>query len=263
MLSKFIRWCGGAFGLIICLEGRAAEVAGADTDRVRTMPLFTEDFESGKIDPARWTELVTGGNTLEVQSERAAHGRFALRAHCTVPTGKTWAFIATNHVPDALRQHHFGRAYLFITPKLPTRHTILLHAGTAGFPFNRFQEVAWGSKGIFQLTYVELKPTGDNEDYHFGGEIPLGRWFCLEWEFNDEPNRAAVWVDGQPAGDTGFISKVTGGSTNLVGGFTDFLFGFRLWAAPPASFDVYYDDIALDVKRIGPLEDASRKINAP
>jgi hypothetical protein len=263
MHSKFIRWIGCGFALIVCQGAQAAEMAPTGNASRPTAPLFTEDFESGKIDPARWTELITGDNSLVVQSARAAHGRFALRVHCTTPTSKTWAFIATNRVPESLRKHHFGRAYLFITPKLPTRHTILLHAGTGGFPFNRFQEVAWGSKGIFQLTYVELKPTGDNEDYHFGGEIPLGRWFCLEWEFNDEPNRATVWVDGQPAGDTGFVSKISGGSTNLVGGFTDFLFGFRLWGTPPESFDIYYDDIALDVTRIGPLEEKAKITPAP
>jgi len=252
MRAKLLPWIGIAFAAFFEADGNAAETVRAKNEPVATVPLFTEDFESGKIDPARWTEQVTGENTLAVQAERAAHGRFALRVHCTTPTSKTWAFIATNRVPEALRKHHFGRAYLFITPKLPTRHTILLHAGTPGFPFNRFQ-----------LTYVELKPTGDNEDYHFGGEIPLGRWFCLEWEFNDEPNRAAVWVDGQPAGDTGFVSKITGGSTNLVGGFTDFLFGFRLWGTPSESFDVYYDDIALDVKRIGPIEEKARTAPSP
>jgi hypothetical protein len=226
--------------------------AGSDATPAASSPAFVEDFESGRLDPARWREFVSGENSLAVQPEQVAHGRFALRVRCPAPAMKTWAFIAAADLPDSLRRHHFGRAYMFITPKPPARHTILLMAGTPGFPFNKFQEVAT-SNGRFQLTYVELKPEGNNEDYHSGGTIPVGRWFCLEWEFNDEPNRAAVWVDGQPVYETGFVSRVNGRSSNLVGAFTDFLFGFRLWGAAPEAFDVYYDDIALDTKRIGPV----------
>ena len=39
-----------------------------------------------------------------------------------------------------------------------------------------------------------------------------------------------------------------------VGGFTDFALGFRLWGAAPDPFDIYYDDIALDTHRVGPVK---------
>jgi len=229
----------------------AALLASA-ASRLTAIPLFSEDFESGRLDPKRWTVNVTGENLVSVQPARAAHGRFALKVSCPAPSDKTWAFVSVNHLPDSLREHHFGRAYLFITPKPPARHTIFLMAGTPGFPFNKFQEVA-AANGRIQLTYVELTPKGNNEDYHSGGAFPLGRWFCLEWEFNDRPNHAAVWIDGQPAYETGFVSRVTRASELLVGGFTDFFFGFRLWGAAPEAFDIYYDDIALDTKPIGPI----------
>jgi hypothetical protein len=244
-----------SFGVAAALGLLAADMtvaAVAESAAAPGAPAFVEDFESGRLDPARWREYVSGENSLAVQQEQAAHGRFALRVRCPAPASKTWAFIAASDLPASLRRHHFGRAYVYITPKPPARHTILLMAGTPGFPFNKFQEVAT-SNGRFQLTYVELKPEGNNEDYHSGGTIPVGRWFCLEWEFNDEPNRAAVWVDGQPVYETGFVSRVNGRSSNLVGAFTDFLFGFRLWGAAPEAFDVFYDDIALDPKRIGPI----------
>jgi hypothetical protein len=217
-------------------------------------PLFSEDFESGILSTNIWTQTITGGNVIRVQSEKAAHGHYALRVSCPSPASKTWAFISAQHLPEALRQHHFGRAYMFVTPKPPDRHTILIMAGTSGFPRNKFQEVAT-TRGKWQLTYVDLRPNGDKEDYHSGGIVPLNRWFCLEWEFNDHPNRTTVWVDGKPAYETGFVSKATGATNNLVGGFDEFAFGFRLWGAAPEAFDVYYDDIALDTKRIGPFQE--------
>ena len=216
--------------------------------------LFTEDFESGKLDQAIWTENVTGNNSIEVQSEKVAHGKYALRVRCPVPSNKTWAFILRQPLPEALRQHYFGRVYMYITPAPPARHTIFIMGGTPGFPNNKFEEVATAN-GRWQLTYVDLRPNGDKEDYHSGGNPPLNRWFCLEWEFNDHPNHAKIWVDGQLVYETDFTVKARNAMSDLVGGFTDVAFGFRLWGAAPQAFDIYYDDIALDTQRIGQLPD--------
>jgi hypothetical protein len=229
----------------------------ADTSTMPS-PMFSEDFESGKLSTNIWSQTITGGNVIAVQSEKAAHGNYALRVSCPATTNNTSAFIRAAHLPKALRQHFFGRACLFVTPKPPNRHTVFITAGTPGFP-RKYQEVAT-VRGQWQLTYVDWRSNGIMEDYHSGGAIPLDRWFCLEWEFNDHPNHATVWVDGKLAYETGFIHKTTGATNDLVGGFDEFAFGFRLWAGAPQAFDVYYDDIALDPKRIGPVhEDHAEK----
>jgi hypothetical protein len=243
--------------LLAALNSSCVGTSGASSRAGKTAPLaFSEDFESGKLSTNIWMQMATGGNVIEVQSEKTAHGHYALRVRCPVPSNKTWAFISAQHLPDALRQHHFGRAYMFITPKPPARHTILIMAGTPGFPMNKYEEVA-ANAGLWQLSYAELRPHGDREDYHHAGIIPVNRWFCLEWEFNDHPDHATVWVDGTLANDTGFVAKATGATNDIIGGFTDFSFGFRLWGAAPEAFDVYYDDIALDTKRIGLLHEFS------
>ena len=239
--------------LLAALNSSCAGTSGASSRAGTTPPpAFSEDFESGRLSTNIWTQVATGGNIIAVQSEKTAHGRYALRVSCPAPSNKTWAFITTQHVPEALRQHHFGRAYMFIQPKLPRRHTILIMAGTPGFPMNTYEEVA-ANRGLWQLSYAELRPHGDREDYHHAGSIPVNRWFCLEWEFNDHPDHATLWVDGTVANDTGFVGKVTGRTNDIIGAFTDFSFGFRLWGAAPEAFDVYYDDLALDTKRIGPF----------
>jgi hypothetical protein len=214
-------------------------------------PLFSEDFESGTLDPKVWTQQVTGDSLLEVEKDKVAHGKYALHVSCPTPAQRTYAFIMAKGVPEALRHHHFGRAYVYITPGLPDRHTILLTAGTAGFPKYKYEEVA-SAHGRWQLTFVDQVNNG--EDFHSAGQVPTGRWFLLEWEFNDQPDEATVWVDGEKVFDTPFTYKTEGQSTDLVGGFTDIAFGFRLWGAAPAPFDVYYDDIALDAHRIGPVK---------
>jgi|GEM_PF-2899182 len=218
-------------------------------------PLFSEDFESGKLDSLVWSSNITGANQIQVESNQVAHGKYALMVQCPAPSQRRWAFISMKNLPVALRSHYFGRVYMLISPSPPARHTILIMGGTGGFPRNTFEEVAT-TNGQWQLTYVDLQPNGDHEDYHIGGgAIPLGRWFCLEWEFNDHPNHARVWVDGKFTYETDFTSKAHGTNTDLIGGFTDFAVGFRLWGAAPRAFDVYFDDIALDTKRIGQISE--------
>ncbi len=241
--------------ILLCL---LAVTNGCADMNTKTSPLFSEDFESGRLSTNIWSQTITGGNSIAVQSEKAAHGKYALLVSCPATTNNTFAFIRAQHLPDALRQHFFGRAYMFVTPRPPNRHTVFITAGTPGFP-RKYQEVAT-VRGQWQLTYVDWRANGIMEDYHSGGIVPLDRWFCLEWEFNDHPNHATVWADGKLAYETGFTYKTTGATNDLVGGFDEFEFGFRLWAGAPQAFDVYYDDIALDAKRIGPVhEDRDEK----
>lgn len=215
----------------------------------QTKPLFSEDFESGKLDPAVWTQQVTGDSVLEVQSAKVAHGKYALHVGVPTPAQRTLALIFAKSLPAALSHHLFGRAYVYIAPTVPDRHTDFLALGTTGFPHSKYQQVAT-AHGLFQVTYVDQADA--NEDYHASGQVPLGRWFLLEWEFNDQPDHATIWVDGEQVLDTPFVYKTVG--TDLVGGFTDLSLGFRLHGAAPVPFDIYYDDLALDTHRIGPVK---------
>jgi len=137
--------------LFVCAAQRAGLFAaivlfcfqpGGDLNAQTGKPLFSEDFESGTLDGNVWSELITGDNIVTVQQDRVAHGKCALRVRCPAASQRTWAFITARNLPAALRQHHFGRAYVYITPKLPARHTIFITAGTEGFPKYKYEEVA-------------------------------------------------------------------------------------------------------------------------
>ncbi len=220
--------------------------------------VFCEDFERGSLDPAIWTTKVTAmGNGMPlqpvptVQTKMVAHGKYAVQFHSDPGKPASYDFIITSQ--PKLRGHHFGRAYFNATPRPPGAHTEFLFAGTAGFPNLKYLEVA-GIGAAWQLTFVSL-PNG-GESYASGGALPPGRWMCLEWELNDTPDQASVFVDGKQAPDFTRPSIVHNGvSTGLVGGFTDFGFGYYSWHPTSATYayDLYYDDIVLDTKRIGCL----------
>jgi hypothetical protein len=239
--------------LAFTLAFAASTGPAAQQPKSAPKPLVSDNFESGAIDKNLWTPDVSPDAILTVQSEKVAHGKYALLARNPASAQRTHAFLMAKNLPEPLRHHLFGRAYVYLTPAMPDRHTIFLTAGTTGFPKYKYQEVAT-AHGKFQLTFVDTTLAGPlGEDWHAGPDLPLNRWFLLEWEFNDQPDEATIWVDGDRIFFTTFAYKSPTQSTGLVGGFTDFALGFRLWGAAPDPFDIYYDDVALDIHRLGPV----------
>ncbi len=234
---------------LIADEPEEAALGPQDGSSSGCAGLFCEDFEKGTIEPSIWNAQANGGQTVAVETSVVAHGKYAVQFHAA-PNIESYDFIITKNAPVALLGHHFGRAYFNVTPKPPTEHAEFLFAGTAGFPNLKYLEVA--SIGTpWQLTYVDLIGT-TGESYASGGVVPVARWSCLEWEFNDTPDQATVFVDGVQSYSRSTIA-FQGQSSGLVGGFTDFGFGYYDWHPVSYPFDVYYDDIVLDTKRIGCL----------
>jgi hypothetical protein len=232
-------------------------------------PVLTEDFESGKIDPAVWEQRSAGDATVAVEVVDGAHGKYALHIH--VPdTGarNAYAFIVATHLPESVRTHYFGRAYMKVTPSTGNTHNPLIFTGEPGYPISKFQEIGT-YRATWQPSYQENKsPQGQGRgEVTFHGEAgpPPGKWFLLEWEFNDNPTTITMWLDGEkvmsaPSATTGdktdlfkFMWPRTNGSTsNLTGGYQEFGFGTRVWGTPMPPLDVYYDDVAISTTRIGP-----------
>ena len=226
--------------------------------------LFCEDFESGTFDRAVWDVKTFGNQTASVQDKIVAHGRYAAQFHGN-PNLLSYALIATNNLPAALRGHHFGRAYFYASPNRPSGHLTLVFAGTAEVPASRkYLEVA-ETNAKWQLTWVSFDSAGPTsasggpntqEMYSIGDsqspDSPVGKWVCLEWEFNDTPDEVRVFVDGTAAWSYAPIAYQNV-SSGLVGPFSDVSFGYYIWHPGSAAFDVYYDDIVLDTHRVGCL----------
>ncbi|HVW84114.1 MAG TPA: hypothetical protein VHB50_05520 [Bryobacteraceae bacterium] len=252
--SRFFRTAGLA-GILAC---------GAGNLLMAQKPVFRETFESGKIDPAKWDQRVEGTATVAVEKVEGAHGKYALHVHYPDMAARSYAFVVATHLPDSVRSHFFGRAWVKITPGLGVTHNPLLFAGEPGWPISKFNEIGT-YKGDWMPSYQENKsPRGQGRGevtYRSEVQPPFDRWFLLEWEFSDQPSSITFWVDGQQVPNTVNGEKVDTvkfqwpkGSDNvngLVGGYQEFGFGARVWGAPPQGFDVYYDDIEIGTKRLG------------
>jgi hypothetical protein len=150
-------------------------------------------------------------------------------------------------------------------------HNALMFASGPTWPASKFYEI--GTRGMPVPTVPSWMPSfqenksaagqGRGEiTYHSDGPVPIGKWFLLEWELNDNPSAITVWIDGEKVVTTFNNEKIdtvkfewpkgSGTVNGLIGGFQEVGFGARVWGANAAEFDVYYDDIAIGATRIGP-----------
>ncbi len=223
--------------------------------------VFKEDFEMGKLDDRIWTVHATGNATAKVQQEMAAHGKSALMVTYPAGTARDYAFVSMK-VPEALKDHFYGRAYVYISG-VPDPHSVLLFGGSTGFPTANWLEIGT-YYNMFQPSLQIQAPTADlakGETAPHQGALPVGRWFCLEFELNDKPDRIVIWVDGKLTTNLPFTyGKVLNPNipkdSGLVGGFVEFDLGYRTFAPATAiskDINIYYDDIALGDKPIGQL----------
>lgn len=223
-------------------------------------PVFTEDFESGVINKDVWEIRQSAREPkveLKVQSDKVAHGKFALQV--TVPAGARQAYEFLNWKGlESMKKHAFGRAYMFIDHKtLPQSHWVYAFGATAGHPIANMLEI-----GVYQnkwnLSYQQNARGQRGETSHRTVPITTQKWVCVEWELNDSPEEINLWLDGVHIDRA--IPDMRGRGTpprtgdNLVGGMVEFGIGLRYWGTVTEPYSVYYDDIAFGPERIGPIK---------
>lgn len=255
--------------------GGAGGGTGGTASSAGCSGLLCEDFEGGAIDANKW-ELIAKGGTLTVQSERVAHGKFAAQAHGQAGPSDDWALLVAKSAPAGLKgATTFGRVLMYATADTTASiHVQLAFAGHQGagsatgpapFAKLRYMEVAsYGGRWQLGFDLLDLSPLVEEVSYS-KGRFATDAWLCLEWQFEDNPDRATTWVDGAPAStfDNTNVAYASPGpvpqsggalwdgkSSELIGGFDTFGVGFHDWH-PQRQFDIYYDDLVLDSKRVG------------
>lgn len=258
--------------------GSSAGSGGSNAGTLACAGLVCEDFETGQIDAQKWDLSMGGGGSLVVQTQLVAHGKYAM--HLQAPSGPSVnsAKLTLKDVPAALKgATTFGRAYIYVTPAADASiHIGLAQAGHSSGGADggasgsrpRYFEVGINS-GSWQLAFdlADVTPLVEEVAYPRKA-VPTNRWACVEWQFEDVPDRVTLWVDGTQQGmfdntDIGYASPgpvpksgeplYNGTSSNIIGGFdTLFALGYTDFH-PQKAFDIYYDDVVLDSKRVGCL----------
>jgi hypothetical protein len=254
--------------------GDAAESEGGDaggeagTACAACAGVLCEDFETGEIDPTKWSTKLHGGATVTVQQQIVAHGKYAAQFHSPDPqTGapQDYAYIIASMLGAGVSVSNYGRAYFYTDPKPTSVDTGLIFGGTAGFPSPNYMSIASSNSG-WQFGYIQLmsSPQGEVQNYP-AAQMPVGTWLCLEWQFNDQPDTINVWGNGQligtldnsdvdyPSGHAAGTPLYNSMNSGLIGSFVDFGFGFYDWHPGTVGFNVYYDDIVIGTQRVGCL----------
>ncbi|MDE3197487.1 MAG: hypothetical protein KGN84_14145, partial [Acidobacteriota bacterium] len=127
--------------MLTTLVRSAAAIAAFAACLCAQSPVFTEDFESGKIDPAKWEVRAKGAPTMNVEEAEGAHGKYALHIHYPDMERGAFSFIVATHLPDSVRTHYFGRAYMKIGALSQPSHNPLIFTGEPGWPISKFLEI--------------------------------------------------------------------------------------------------------------------------
>jgi hypothetical protein len=260
---------GGAAG-----QAGGNDSSGSGAGGTASCPgLVCEDFESGSIDPAKWDTSSKGG-TLAVQTQQVAHGKYALHLQGLGTGSDDWATLFAKNAPVALNAGTtFGRASMYFSASVSASLHIQFPfagsngtgSGTGPAPVEKLRYLEVGSyNGQWQLS-MDIHDVSPNIEHsaYAGANIPTGKWVCIEWELEDQPERITLWVGGNQVGvfDNMHINYSSNGTksggtlyqgknSGLIGVFDTFGIGFHDWH-PTKAFDVYYDDVVFDAKRIG------------
>ena len=254
--------------------GGGSSATGGGAGGASSCPgLICEDFETGSIDPAKWDTSSKGG-TVAVQTQQVAHGKYALHLQALASGSDDWATLFAKNVPAALKAATtFGRASMYFSAgasaslhiQFPFAGSNGTGSGSGPAPLAQLRYLEVGSyDGQWQLSMDLHDVTPNIEDSAYAGtKIPTEKWVCVEWELEDQPERITLWVGGTQAGvfDNMHINYSSDGTksggtlyqgknSGLIGVFDTFGIGFHDWH-PTKAFDVYYDDVVLDTKRVG------------
>jgi hypothetical protein len=205
------------------------------------------DFEAKALD-SRWRGA---GTSVTVEPGKAAHGMYAL--HLTNLQPGSSRVISTTQM-GTITNVIWGRFYLYMTPGAPNGHGSLVTATDQagnwyelGFQFNAYHG-NWHVPAGVPERWMNSKVI-----------IPGDRWVCVEFLFDGAtPAVTKVWSDGVAVA---YSQVASSPALVKVQQFRRFEIGFHPshgtslksyeGSTPPATSDVWIDDLALDADRIG------------
>jgi hypothetical protein len=230
----------GTAGTVAGTAGQGGSSTGVPAGCANDPHPICLDFESG-ID-AKWT----GGTEGAVSMQDKAHGMYSYHAYKGAGVLTTTQFGTISNVM-------WGRFYLRMTPGAPGGHGNIVGAYEGG----DWYELGWQFNGLMGV-------------WHFSnGENPLrsrpeivDQWYCVELLFDGtKTEMPRWWVDGVEV--EYYMGEPNNQKPHLIEQFDELTVGFTTYAGlglakepygnnnPPVLTDMWLDDIAFDVQRIG------------
>ena len=221
----------------------AADAGSGECTGARAAALVCSDFESDPL-ANEWPDTsVSTDATLERTTLRAHSGTASLRA--TSAAADSLAVVARSF-PALSSGELWFRAYLYVPSGLLTETMNIFFVGEdpepnppepfLGVDFN----LEAGATQLYSPQWTPMRTTGELL-------IPRDRWFCFRARIaiSDTEGAVEVYVDDALAVET------TGVDTLPSGGVRRFRAGIDWSSEQDAFFEVFMDDLVLDVEEVG------------
>jgi len=220
-----------------------------------------EDFESGMIDPMKWSQ---NGSMLVVDGLQHARGSKAL--HIT-RTGNGNAFIKETKTFPEQNNTYYGRIFMYFhalptAPGMNYAHwTFIAASGTGVSGEIRVSGQLQNGKNLFGVgtdNRVDDAGTGDwtNSDKdpnNMPVAVPLDMWLCIEWLHQGATNETRFYWDAIEHPSLHTTASMHGGNMNpfILPQFTNVWIGWAEYQPSTEPFEMWIDEIAIDKDRIG------------
>ena len=254
---------GATDGAVSDATGTDARTSDAGSDAGScTGALVCDDFESYPANgpPGGPWKVTTNGGGIVIDSQHAHSGTHAV--HVSIAGGTTayqQAFISVGApIFPVAGNVVYGRLAMWLTaaPTQTTHWSNVWGSGPVGGM--SFSAVARYGGQYSPKLMANYDTNGVASDcwQHSATAIPVQRWACFEWRFDGPKEEMEFWLDGTAITDLTVMGQGQGCISNGTNGKWD-LPTFDLmamgWEHYQASdpIDMWIDDAALDVKRIG------------
>lgn len=215
--------------------------------------LFCEDFEGASFS-SKLTVLSAGtGISASVDAIRAARGNKSWHVIVSPGTGtyKQRLLKFTDGLPRTPNVL-YTRFFLYLTRNpidvflvwskgvgTVGADTVLVKLGTTGF----------GVSDDTELTYDQHYLTGSGSETTLSSTPvpPVGQWLCVERKLDGESGEYRVWID-----DVEVSALVVSGGSWVFPVISELDVGVEIYQAETgASYDLFFDELAIDSTRIG------------
>ncbi len=204
--------------------------------------MVCDGFEGNEIDNKLWNAPKSGA---QISTDKPARGKGSLKLDSTGGS----ATLNLKSFPAALKEHFFGRLFLWSQDPKPTFGGQGFFAHVEFFRATRSMEYIGYALGVVG----DLRITSPSDDALSIHSFDTMKWACVEWEFDAKAHKVVAWWNDGKKEVMVDNSKKAPGRWSFANGttFETAQLGIIPVTSGSTPLHVWIDEFAMDAQRIG------------